>query len=58
MSHIPTPEAVTAQWLTEQLNANGVEGTVKTFEQQRVGTGQIGMCVLLRIYLAVQQVYS
>jgi hypothetical protein len=44
MSHIPTPEAVTAQWLTEQLNANGVEGTVKTFEQQRVGTGQIGMC--------------
>jgi hypothetical protein len=44
MSNIPTPEAVTAEWLTAQLNRNGVAGTVSSFEQKRVGTGQIGMC--------------
>ena len=44
MSNIPTPEAVTAEWLTTQLNRNGIESTISSFEQKRVGTGQIGMC--------------
>lgn len=44
MNKIPTPYDVTSQWLTEQLNRNGIKGTVESFKQQRVGTGQIGMC--------------
>tara|TARA_R110002072_G_scaffold56097_3_gene145513 strand:+ start:10578 stop:11645 length:1068 start_codon:yes stop_codon:yes gene_type:complete len=44
MNQIPTPETVTSEWLTTQLNNCGVDGTVASFEQKRVGTGQIGMC--------------
>ena len=44
MTSIPTPETVDSAWLTEQLNRNGIKGTVERFEQKRVGTGQIGMC--------------
>lgn len=44
MSQIPSPDDVTASWITEQLNRNQINGTVSRFEQTRVGTGQIGMC--------------
>ncbi|MFN3238453.1 MAG: phosphotransferase [Pseudomonadales bacterium] len=44
MSQIPTPESVTPEWLTEQLNNNGIDCVVKDFTQKRIGTGQIGMC--------------
>ena len=44
MSQIPTPESVDANWLTEQLNRNGFAVEVASFEQKRIGTGQIGMC--------------
>ncbi len=44
MSQIPTPESISPQWLTEQLNANGFDCTVKDFSQKRIGTGQIGAC--------------
>ncbi|MEM7003421.1 MAG: phosphotransferase, partial [Pseudomonadota bacterium] len=42
---IPTEETVTAEWLSEQLNRNGVNGQVTSFTAQRIGTGQIGKCL-------------
>lgn len=44
MHEIPTPESVTPEWLTEQLSLNGIRARVTSFDKQRVGTGQIGMC--------------
>jgi hypothetical protein len=42
---IPTPDTVDAAWLTEQLQANGFNSSVTSFTQERVGTGQLGMCI-------------
>jgi aminoglycoside/choline kinase family phosphotransferase len=44
MSHIPTPDSVTPEWITEQLQANGIDAEVESFTRKRIGTGQIGMC--------------
>ncbi|MFT5012346.1 MAG: hypothetical protein ACJAX5_000647 [Patiriisocius sp.] len=41
---IPTPDSVSVDWLTTQLNNHGITGTVTSFQQKRIGTGQIGMC--------------
>ncbi|MEM7018220.1 MAG: hypothetical protein AAF512_12875 [Pseudomonadota bacterium] len=46
MSTIPTPESITADWLTELLRNNGyVDVTVQGFTRTQIGTGQIGKCV-------------
>ncbi len=45
MTAIPTPETVTAAWLTECLQAAGHAGRVTGFERTRIGTGQIGLCI-------------
>ncbi len=37
-----TPEDMTADWMTLVLRANGVDATVASLEQSRIGTGQIG----------------
>ena len=42
---IPTSESISPAWLTEQLNRHGVEGTVSGYDEQQIGTGQIGKCV-------------
>ena len=42
---IPSPEEVTAAWLTEQLRKSGIDRYVTSFTQERIGTGQIGMCI-------------
>ena len=42
---IPAPEEVTAGWLTEQLRKSGIDRDVTSFTQERIGTGQIGMCI-------------
>ena len=55
MTSIPTPETVDSAWLTEQLNRNGIKGTVERFEQKRVGTGQIGMCFRYQLHYAGDQ---
>jgi hypothetical protein len=39
---IRRPEAVDARWLTEALQARGVDAVVEGFEARAVGTGQIG----------------
>ncbi len=46
---IPTEETLEATWLTEQLGAAGVAGTVIGFEAKRIGTGQIGKCLRLAL---------
>ncbi len=46
MPRIPTPDTVTPEWLTEQLQAAGhTSAVVKSFESTRIGTGQIGLCL-------------
>ncbi len=42
---IPTPSDVTSAWLTGCLQKAGHTAEVRSFESQRIGTGQIGMCV-------------
>ena len=45
MTDFPASDAVSPQWLTTVLNANGVEATVESFESEQIGTGQIGKCI-------------
>lgn len=42
---MPSPEDVTAAWLTEALQRAGFGGAVRAFEQRDIGTGQVGRCV-------------
>ncbi len=43
---IPTPDGVTAGFLTERLRAAGHRDvTVRDFSSERIGTGQIGQCI-------------
>jgi hypothetical protein len=50
---IPTPETVTAAWLTEQLHAAGhTSAEVVSFSGQRIGTGQIGQCIRYELELS------
>lgn len=51
--HIPTPEDITAAWLTERLRAGGhPEADVRAFSAERIGTGQIGLCIRYELELA------
>ena len=34
MSHIPTPDSVTPEWITEQLQANGIDAEVESFTRK------------------------
>ena len=46
MPKLPTPETIDAPWLTERLREAGhATATVRGFTKQRIGTGQVGMCV-------------
>jgi len=50
---IPTPETVTAEWLSERLREAGhPDADVRSFEGQRIGTGQIGLCIRYTLDLA------
>ena len=43
---IPTPETVSAEWLTDCLRKAGhSDATVRGFRAERIGTGQIGTCI-------------
>lgn len=45
-SVIPTPATISADWLTAQLRRGGYPGaTVRGFTAERIGTGQIGLCL-------------
>lgn len=46
---IRRPEAIDARWLTEVLQAGGVDAVVKSFAAKGVGTGQIGDSVRFRL---------
>ena len=53
MKNIPTPETITAQWLTERLREAGhADAQVRSFTQQRFGTGQVGKCIRFELDLA------
>ncbi len=53
MKNIPTPETMTAEWLTERLREAGhVDAQVRGFTQQRFGTGQVGKCIRFELDLA------
>jgi hypothetical protein len=53
MAGIPSPETITAQWLTEQLRAGGYpDALVRDFRTTRIGTGQIGLCLRFELELA------
>ena len=45
---IPTPDEVSAGWLTEQLRAAGHEVEVVGFDAADIGTGQLGRCIRYR----------
>jgi hypothetical protein len=45
MPDFPTADAVSPEWLTAQLKANGFDVSVASFQAQQVGTGQIGKCI-------------
>ena len=45
------PEAVDTLWLTEQLRKSGADCDVVSFTQNRIGTGQIGMCMRYELEL-------
>lgn len=50
---IPTPQTVTARWLTERLREAGhAEVEVLGFDAKRIGTGQIGQCIRYQLDLA------
>ena len=40
---------IDAAWLTEALQAGGVDAKVRAFEAGQVGTGQIGDCVRFKL---------
>jgi len=49
---IPTPDTMTATFLTDRLRAAGHEGvTVTRFDAKQVGTGQIGHCLRYKLTL-------
>ncbi|MBQ74896.1 MAG: hypothetical protein CMQ20_07710 [Gammaproteobacteria bacterium] len=49
---IPTPETISADWLTEQLRKNGhADASVRDFTLERIGTGQSGMCMRITLNL-------
>ncbi|TDJ41523.1 MAG: DUF1679 domain-containing protein [Gammaproteobacteria bacterium] len=53
MKNIPTPETITAEWLTARLREAGHgEAQVRGFTQQRFGTGQVGKCIRFELDLA------
>ena len=53
MKNIPTPDTITAQWLTERLHDAGhIDAQVQGFTQQRFGTGQVGKCIRFELDLA------
>ena len=53
MAGIPAPDAVTPEWLTEQLRAAGhATAEVRGFRATRIGTGQIGLCIRFELDLA------
>lgn len=50
---IPTPDTMTAAWLTERLRGAGHEtAEVLSFRGNRIGTGQIGQCIRYELELA------
>jgi aminoglycoside phosphotransferase (APT) family kinase protein len=52
LNHIPAPEDVTADWLTERLREGGhPDARVRSFAAERIGTGQIGLCLRYRLDL-------
>lgn len=49
---IPTPQDIDADWLTERLREAGHRDVrVRGFSGERIGTGQIGLCVRYRLEL-------
>ena len=52
MASIPTPDSITAEFLTAQLVAAGHDVNVDSFRGTRVGTGQIGMCIRYEMTLS------
>ena len=48
---IPSPEQVSAVWLTEVLQADGRDVVVRGFEAADIGTGQLGRCIRYRLDL-------
>lgn len=53
MSNPPSANEITPQWLTTQLQAAGhVEVEVVDVNASRIGTGQVGICLLLELTLA------
>lgn len=50
---IPTPSDIDAAWLTARLREAGHEGvSVRAFTAERIGTGQIGLCLRYRLEVA------
>lgn len=46
MSNLPTPDSIDASWLTDRLRDAGHSAvTVRDFSRERIGTGQVGMCI-------------
>ena len=43
---------MSAEWLTERLRAAGFDSQVVGFTQERIGTGQIGMCMRYNLELS------
>jgi hypothetical protein len=51
--NIPAPQDVTAHWLTDRLREGGhAQAEVRSFTTQRIGTGQIGLCIRYELELA------
>jgi len=46
---IVSPEAITADWLSDALAAGGVRARVRDFAMRRVGTGQIGQSIRFKL---------
>lgn len=42
---VSSPDDVSIEWLTERLNTAGHRGRVTGYRAERIGTGQIGLCV-------------
>ena len=52
MAAFPHSEAVSPEWLTAQLNANGIDAEVVDFTATQIGTGQIGKCIRYQLQYA------
>jgi hypothetical protein len=53
MPAIPTPDTITASWLTDRLrDAGHATAEVRGFTATRVGTGQIGKCIRFALDVA------